>query len=127
MTRSEEHTELSLRWSEWLLRRNRRGMRGVLWIVLCLYPAFGVLDYLLAPERWLHWLYATRAIVTLVTLALFPAVASAAFRRYPNAISAGYMLLVSLGISLMTVFMGGLASPYYAAGSPRPTTRACRW
>jgi signal transduction histidine kinase len=114
MTRPEEPTELSLRWSEWLLRRNQRGMRGVLWIVLCLYPAFGVLDYLVAPERWLAWLYATRAIVTLATLALFPAVRGAVFRRHPHVISAGYMLLISLGISLMTVFMGGLASPYYA-------------
>jgi signal transduction histidine kinase len=114
MTPPEDNSELSARWSEWLLRRNRRGMRGVLWIVACLYPAFGVLDYLVAPERWLPWLYGTRAIVTLVTLALFLAVPSAGFRRHPNAISAGYMVLISFGISLMTVFMGGLASPYYA-------------
>lgn len=114
MTRPEEPTELSLRWSEWLLRRNQRGMRSVLWIVLCLYPSFGVLDYLVAPERCLPWLYATRAVVTLATLALFPAVSGAFFRRHPHVISAGYMLLISLGISLMTVFMGGLASPYYA-------------
>lgn len=106
--------ELSVRWSEWLLWRNRRGMRGVLWIVLCLYPAFGVLDYLVAPQRWLPWLYATRAAMTLVTLGLFRVVSGELFRRHPNAISAGYMVLISLGISLMTVFMGGLASPYYA-------------
>jgi signal transduction histidine kinase len=112
MTRLEERSELSLRWSEWQLRRNQRGMRGVLWIVLCLSPALGMLEHLVAPDAWLPWFHVARASATLVTLALFPAVPSAVFRRYPNAISAGYMLLVSLGISLLTVFTGGLASPY---------------
>jgi signal transduction histidine kinase len=89
-------------------------MRGVLWIVVCLYPAFGVLDYLVAPRGALALLYGTRAAVTLVTLVLFRVVQAELFRKHPNAISASYMVLISLGISLMTVFMGGLASPYYA-------------
>lgn len=89
-------------------------MRGALWIGVCLYPAFGVLDYLVAPSRWLWLLYGTRAAVTALTLVLFPISRGKWFRRWPNAISAAYMVVVSLGISLMTVFMGGLASPYYA-------------
>jgi signal transduction histidine kinase len=106
--------QLAARWSEWLLWRNRRGMRGVLWIVLCLYPAFGVLDYLVAPPRWLGLLYGTRAAVTVITILLFRVVRGELFRRHPYVISASYMVLISFGISLMTVFMGGLASPYYA-------------
>jgi uncharacterized membrane protein len=97
-----------------LLRRNRRGMTSVLWIVVCLYPLFGVLDYLMAPRESLGFLYWTRGIVTAITLVLFRVVDRELFRRHPNAISASYMILISLGISLMTIFMGGLASPYYA-------------
>lgn len=108
------NAELERRWSEWLLRRNRRGMKGVLRIAVCLYPLFGVLDYLLAPRSALGFLYWTRAIVTTITLVLFALVERDLFRRHPNAISGGYVIIVSLGISLMTIFMGGLASPYYA-------------
>ena len=114
MTEASAHPELSSRWSEWLLERNERGMRGVLWIVVCLYPGFGVLDYLVAPRRWLPLSYATRACVTLITLVLFRVVGRAPFRRAPHAISASYMVLIALGIIAMTVFMGGLGSPYYA-------------
>src|SRR6185369_5338597 len=52
--------------------------------------------------------------VTLVTAVLFFVVPGKLFDRHPNAISSSYMVMCSLGISLMTVFMGGLASPYYA-------------
>jgi signal transduction histidine kinase len=114
MTVATANEDLSRRWSEWLLRRNRRGMHSVLWIVACLYPAFGVLDYLVAPRRWLGVLYGTRVAVTLVTLGLFRVLSTELFRRHQSRISAAYMVLISLGISLMTVFMGGLGSPYYA-------------
>jgi signal transduction histidine kinase len=96
------------------LERNRRGMRTLLWIVVSLYPVFGVLDYLVAPHEWLWLLYGTRAIVTVTTLIMFRVVRGPWFDRYPDTISAAYMTLAALGISLMTVFMGGLASPYYA-------------
>src|SRR5207244_4073616 len=36
------------------------------------------------------------------------------FTRHPNLFTAGYMVLAASGISAMTVFLGGLASPYYA-------------
>src|SRR5688572_23837968 len=114
MTLPAATLELQARWSDWLLSRNRRGMRGVLWIVLCLYPAFGVLDYLVEPPSALPLLYGTRAAVTLVTLVLFWVLNQELFSRHPNAISASYMLLISFGISVMTVYMGGLGSPYYA-------------
>lgn len=106
--------DLESKWAEWQLRRNIRGMRGVLWIVGVLYPLFGVLDYLIAPKEWLWLLYTTRAIVTAITFIMFRVIKTPLFERYAKFIPAGYMVLISLGISLMTVFMGGLASPYYA-------------
>jgi signal transduction histidine kinase len=106
--------ELEERWSTWLLNRNRRGLRGALWIALSLYPLFGVLDYLVAPREWLWLLYGTRAVVTAVTLLMLRVSNSRLFDAHPDGLSAAYLVVASLGISLMTVFMGGLASPYYA-------------
>jgi signal transduction histidine kinase len=108
------HEDVERRWAGWLLARNRRGTRFALWMALILYPGFGVLDYLVAPRRWLWLLYATRGAVLLATLAMFHVVRGRLFDKFPNAISAAYVTFGSFGISLMTVFMGGLASPYYA-------------
>src|SRR5437868_13477407 len=105
---------LEERWSTWLVGRNRKRTLRVLWITLTLYPAFGILDYLLAPRSALPLLYGTRAFVTLVTLLLWGMVRRPVFERHANLISSAYILLVAGGISLMTVFMGGLESPYYA-------------
>jgi signal transduction histidine kinase len=106
--------DVERRWVGWLLARNRRGTRFALWMALVLYPGFGVLDYLVAPRRWLWILYATRGAVLAATLAMFHLVRGRLFDRFPNAISASYVTFGSFGISLMTVFMGGLSSPYYA-------------
>src|SRR6184192_737227 len=107
-------TNLQDRWSSWLIERNRRGMRFVLIITLALYPAFGVLDYLLAPRDALPILYGTRLLVAVTTLALFGVIQRQLFARHFNLISSTYILLAASGISVMTVFMGGLESSYYA-------------
>jgi signal transduction histidine kinase len=101
-------------WAAWQLQRNTRGMRSLLFIVGALYPLFGILDYLTAPKEWLWLLYGTRAVITLITFAMFRVIQLQLFRRHSNSISAAYIVLISLGISMMTVFMGGLGSPYYA-------------
>src|SRR5258708_39794972 len=106
------YDELERRWAGWLLDRNRRGTRFGLWIALTLYHLFGVLDYLVAPRRWLWVLYGTRCLVGLATLAMFRLVRGRFFELFPNALSASYAVLTSFGISLMTVFIGGLSSPY---------------
>ena len=67
------------RWRSWLLERNRRGLRGVLWIVITLYPLFGLLDYVIAPPDWLWLLYGTRAVVAAVTLVMFRVVRGSLF------------------------------------------------
>src|SRR3954470_20159592 len=105
---------LQQRWFTWLVERNRKGTLRVLWITLALYPTFGVLDYLLAPHTALPLLYGTRASVTLLTLLLLRLVRRPVFDRHSNLISSSFILLAAGGISLMTVFMGGLESPYYA-------------
>src|SRR5713101_5771327 len=105
---------LQERWFTWLVERNRKGTVRVLWITLALYPTFGVLDYLLAPHTALPLLYGTRAFVTLLTLVLLRVVRRPLFERHSNLISSSFIFLAAGGISLMTVFMGGLESPYYA-------------
>ena len=102
------------RWTQWLVERNRRGMRVMLWLGAVLYPGFGALDYLLAPRDALRFLWTTRAIFLAITIALLCLVNRRIFTRHPNLFTAGYMVLAAGGISVMTAFLGGLASPYYA-------------
>jgi signal transduction histidine kinase len=105
---------LEHRWEEWRLARNRRGFRTGLVIMITLYPAFGVLDWLLAPPSTLHLLWATRVLVAGVTIALFRGIHSAFFARHADVLTATYVWLAAAGISSMTAYVGGLASPYYA-------------
>jgi signal transduction histidine kinase len=109
-----ESVEFASRWAKWLLERNRRGTRPAIWVTLLFYPAFGILDYLLAPKTALVWLFSTRALVTAAALAMIWIVRGRLFSAHPHLFSSIFVLLASFGISLMTVFMGGLASPYYA-------------
>ena len=111
---SRQHYELEDAWAAWQVERNTRGMRSLLFIVAALYPLFGILDYLTAPRGWLWLLYTTRVGITVVTLAMFRVIRAPLFTRRSNSVSAAYIVLISLGISMMTVFMGGLGSPYYA-------------
>jgi signal transduction histidine kinase len=107
-------TGFHARWMQWLEDRNRRGMRVMLWLGAVLYPGFGALDYVLAPPDALRLLWTTRAIFFAVTIALLIVVNRPIFTRHPSFFTAGYMVLAASGISAMTVFLGGLASPYYA-------------
>src|SRR3954463_9069869 len=102
------------RWESWLLERNRRGTRVVAWTALALYPTFGILDYLLAPRAALPVLVGTRVLVCIITVILLQVVNTRLFARHPDLISSLYMVIGASGISVMTVFMGGLASTYYA-------------
>src|SRR4051812_11579980 len=111
---AEEDPKLEARWAAWLIARNRRGTLGSLSLCAPLYPLFGVLDYLVAPREWLWLLWGVRALITLITFAMFPIVKGPLFDRHPNLLSAAYQVLIGWGISLMTVFLGGLSSAYYA-------------
>lgn len=102
------------RWAAWRLDRNRRGLRTALWLVLLLYPAFGLLDVLIAPRAALLSLLGARLAVTVISIALFRIVRTRAFEANADLISSAYIVLGASVISYMTVYMGGLASPYYA-------------
>jgi signal transduction histidine kinase len=102
------------RWASWLLERNRRGTRVVLGIVLVLYPLFGLLDYIIAPREALPVIYGARLLVVLASIAMFRITRSQIFERHWPIISSGYVLVIAFVISMMTMFMEGLAAPYYA-------------
>lgn len=102
------------RWAKWLLERNRRGLRVLLWIGMVMYPAFGVLDYLMAPQDALVLLWVMRVSFVAFSLGMLALVERRVFERLPNLFTGGYMLVAAAGISTMTSFLGGLASPYYA-------------
>jgi signal transduction histidine kinase len=102
------------RWGEWLLARNRRAARALLWIHLALYPTFGLLDLALAPRSALPVLLGIRVVVTVTALAMFRVVRGRWYERRAPWITSCFIVLGATGISLMTVFMGGLSSPYYA-------------
>ena len=109
----EQEQDVEGRWRAWLLARNRRGTRALVFIGI-LYPAFFVLDYLAAPREALPYLFTTRILVTVATIVVWRMLGSKVFERFPDQISAGLLVFGAVGISGMTVFMGGLASPYYA-------------
>src|SRR2546427_6373069 len=89
-------------------------MQVLLWTALVLYPGFGALDYIRAPREPLPSLWTTRAIFVALTIAFLVLVNRPIFARHPNFFSAGYVVAAASGISLMTTFLGGLSSPYYA-------------
>jgi signal transduction histidine kinase len=101
-------------WARWLVQRNRRGMRVALFFLATLYPAFGLLDWLIAPPESLPWLWGMRGLVAVGALAMLPLAARPGFARWVEPASAAYGWLAAAGITVMTTYMGGLASPYYA-------------
>jgi signal transduction histidine kinase len=113
----EIQAQTELRWRRWLVERNRRGLRIGLFIMITLYPAFGLVDWLTAPPSAVPWLWATRGLVAAATLALFWFLRTAMFERWGEVVSAAYVWLGGAGVALMTGSLGGLASPYYAGVS----------
>jgi signal transduction histidine kinase len=106
--------EIEASWSRWRLERNRQGLRAGLLITITLYPAFGLVDWLVAPRASLPALWGMRAAIALVTLVMFPLLRSRLFDAWGDYLTVGYSLVAALGISLMTPYVGGAASPYYA-------------
>jgi signal transduction histidine kinase len=102
------------RWARWLLESNRRRTRIALVIVCGLLPCFGVLDYMLAPPGALWFLWWLRAAVLTFTFLGFGIVRTRFFARYASGLSSAYATMIAFSISAMTMFMGGLASAYYA-------------
>jgi signal transduction histidine kinase len=105
---------LEQRWVRWRIDRNRRGLRAGLLLVITLYPAFGLLDWLLAPPAELPLIWGTRIGIALVSLAILVRLPSPALDPFLDWIGVVAGWLAAVGISVMTAYMGGLGSPYYA-------------
>src|SRR5512136_1501952 len=101
-------------WEAWRLGRNRRGLRIGLTFMATMYPAFGLLDWALAPRSALPWLWGMRACIGLLAAVLLYLMRSPAFDRWVDGVAVVCAWLAGTGISVMTTYMGGLASPYYA-------------
>lgn len=113
---SDDERTLSFeaRWQEWLANRYARALHTAVRIGLVLYPAFAVLDYLLAPPHARRVLIGTRVAFTLVSLGILFGLRRGWRGIHLGLVSSFYLIIAALGIGVMTMFMGGLASPYYA-------------
>ena len=107
--------EIDERWRAWVTQRNRRGATPVLWLVTVLFPLFALLDYLVAPADALPILYASRIAVTVAAAVGFAAIRTRVFSDHSEALTSGFMVLISGGLILMTFVLGGFTSPYYPA------------
>ncbi len=106
--------EIEERWARWLVERNQRGLRVSLLIIATAFPAFGVLDWLVAPRTALPWLWATRALLSLAAVGMLPLLRRPRVAAWGEAIGVAAAWSAAGGLCLMTTYLGGLASPYYA-------------
>lgn len=111
---SSETADTGERWERWLRERNQRGLRVALLVIATAYPTFGLLDLYLVPRGALPWFWGTRALVTVTALAMLPLLRRRRVARWIEPISVAVMWVTAAGICLMTTYLGGLASPYYA-------------
>jgi signal transduction histidine kinase len=106
--------DIEERWARWLVERNQRGLRVSLLIIATVFPTFGVLDWLVAPRTALPWLWTMRALLALAAVTALPLVRRVRSANLADAIGVACALSSATGVSLMTTYLGGLASPYYA-------------
>src|SRR5688572_15964959 len=106
--------ELARRWQAWRFARNRRALLTLCVIAITLYPAFGVLDWLVAPPEVLPVLLGVRGVVAVVLAVLLVSRRAAWFDRHLALLSIVLTWFLAAGIILMTAVFGGFASPYYA-------------
>ena len=109
---SEE--EIEGRWQAWLVQRNRQGARIAFWLTITIYPAFGLLDWLMAPPQWLHFLWATRLVVSGWSVFLLATLNRPFFARHWRLLTSMHALMLGFGIAAMVYVLGGFATPYYA-------------
>jgi signal transduction histidine kinase len=101
-------------WQRWLVERNIRGISTARVVVAVMYPAFAVVDWIAAPRAALPVLWTTRAIIFLLNAFTWRLWQKPWFAPSVTVATAIYTWFAAAGITVMTVYMGGLASPYYA-------------
>lgn len=106
--------EIPERWRRWLEERNRRGLRAALVGVATLFPAFGMLDWQFAPRDAIPWIWAMRAALAVGAIVLLPMLGRPWMAPYLEGLGVLVTWAAAAGVCLMTTYIGGLASPYYA-------------
>lgn len=106
--------EIQERWARWLVERNQRGVRVSLLIIATVFPVFGLLDWYVAPRNALPWLWGMRTLLALGAVVTLPRVSRIRSVALIQAIGVACAWSSALGVSIMTTYLGGLASHYYA-------------
>lgn len=88
-------------------------LRVACWVAFALIPIFGVLDVIRHPQMLGGFILIRLGMVTLAAAALLAA-RTAIGRRHLTALSFVVFCETGLGVVLMTTFIGGGSSPYYA-------------
>jgi signal transduction histidine kinase len=79
------------------------------------FVSFGLVDLAVADQHMLFWLMISRAVVTLLLLALVGASAVRPLFRYASALLVGSFFVISFGAILVTVLVGGSTTGYHEA------------
>jgi signal transduction histidine kinase len=91
---------------------NLFGLRIATVLGFTFVPAFGILDFLVAPDSY-RFLWVMRGIATVASLLIFAVTFTAAGRQRVMPLSSISVLVVSLSIAAMVRVLGGYESPYY--------------
>lgn len=108
-----EGAQVERAWRTWLTEYNRRGSLVALTLVIALHAVFAGLDVLTAPRRYLPLLLGTRVTGIAVSLLLARFRRARSFPAHGTVVTGAYMAFVGFSITVMTVVLGGVQSPYY--------------
>lgn len=111
--RPVDNTDLLSGFSEKVRSNNVFGLRVATGLGFTFVPAFGLLDYVLAPGDY-QTLWIFRGVATIASLLIFLATFSNFGRKHVNPMSTIAVLIVSSSIAAMIRFLGGYESTYYA-------------
>ena len=79
------------------------------------FVSFGLVDLAVADHNMLPWLVVSRAVVTVLLLALVGASAVRPLFAYASALLVGTFFVISFGAILVTVLVGGSTTGYHEA------------
>lgn len=114
MTEQPVAADVDAAFAEEVASHNVQYGRSAFRLTTLLFPIFVVLDFFFASRDVIVWLVIDRAVAIAVTGGLFLLSSKPLFRRHHVLVTAGWIVFLGLNLSLMTMALGGLTSPYYA-------------
>lgn len=114
MTVEPPPTDVEKAFADEVAARNVQYGRSAFRLTTLLFPLFALLDLGFARREVFVWLFADRLAAIAVTGALFIYSSRPSFRRSHQVVTAGWITFLGVNLSLMTMSLGGLTSPYYA-------------